>query len=278
MTKIVADTTSSLPLEMATQLGIPMIPQIIVFGEQSFRDDTELTTADFLKKLRGSAALPKTAAPPPPLYNPIFAEAAQSGETVIVVAPSAKVSGTVRSVETAKQDFPNADIRIVDTQTIAGCLGMLVLVAQDMVTLGKSADEVVTALNNLIPNSHTYFVVDTLEYLQKGGRIGGARALLGELLQVKPILQIKDGQVTAFEQERTKKRATGRLIELVCEQAKNSPNPYLCVMHIDAEDEANAVRAELTARLGLKNIPIYLLPPAIVVHAGPKALAVGFFA
>jgi fatty acid-binding protein DegV len=84
--------------------------------------------------------------------------------------------------------------------------------------------------------------------------------------------------VAQFEQERTKKRATGRLLELVCEQAKGSQNPHLCVMHIDAEDEAKAVSAEITSRLGIKNIPLYLLPPAIVVHAGPKVLAVGFFA
>ncbi|RPH59305.1 MAG: DegV family protein [Chloroflexi bacterium] len=278
MTKIVADTTSGLPLEMAAQLGIPMIPQIVIFGEQSFRDDTELTTAEFLKKLRGSATLPKTAAPPPPLYNPIFEKAAQTGETVIVVAPSGKVSGTVRSAETAMQDFPKADIRVVDTQTIAGCLGTLVLVAQDLALVGKPADEIVRQLNELIPRMRTFFVLDTLEYLQKGGRIGGAKALLGELLQVKPILQIKDGQVAQFEQARTKKKATGRLIELVCEQARGSANPHLCVMHIDAEDEAKAVSAELTSRLGIKNIPLYVLPPAIVVHAGPKVLAVGFFA
>jgi DegV family protein with EDD domain len=278
MTIIVADTTSGLPLELAAQLGIPMIPQVVIFGEQSFRDDTELTTATFLQKLRASSTLPKTAAPPTQLYGPIFEKAAQTGETVIVVAPSAKVSGTVRSAETAKQDFPTVDIRIVDTQTIAGCLGSLVLVAQDLALMGKTADEIGADLNNLIPRSHTYFVLDTLEYLQKGGRIGAARALLGELLQVKPILQVKDGQVAPFEQERTKKRATGRLIEVVCEQAKGSPAPHLCVMHIDAEAEAKAVCAELTARLGIKKIPIYLLPPAIVVHAGPKVLAVGFFA
>jgi DegV family protein with EDD domain len=277
MTKIIADTTSGLPLDMAAQLGIPVIPQIIIFGEQSFRDDTELTTGMFLQKLKTSSILPKTAAPPPLLYHPIFEEAARTGETIIVVAPSEKVSGTFRSAETARQDFPKADIRIVDTQTIAGCLGSLALIAQDMHTKGKSADEIVEKLNELIPRARTYFVLDTLEYLQKGGRIGGARALLGKLLQVKPILQIQNGQVDAYAQERTKKRATERLIEIVCEQVQGSPNPYLCVMHIDAEDEAKALRAELASRLGNGNIPIYLLPPAIVVHAGPKVLAVGFF-
>ncbi len=277
MTKIVADTTSGLPLELAAKLGIAMIPQLVVFGEQTFRDDTELTTAGFLEKLRASSVLPKTAAPPPSLYHPIFEEAARTGETVLVIAPTAKMSGTFRSAETAKLDYPNADIRIIDTGTIAGCLGSLALVAQQLSQNGNSADEIEVYIKALLPRSRTYFVVDTLEYLQKGGRIGTAKALLGELLQVKPILQIKDGQAAPFEQERTKKRATGRLIEIVCEQLAASPNPHLCVMHIDAGDEAKAICAELTSRLGLLDIPIYILPPAIIVHAGPKALAVGFF-
>lgn len=277
MTIIVADTTSSLPLDLAARLGIAMIPQLVIFGENTYRDDTELTTADFLKKLRGSRLLPKTAAPPPVLYNPIFEKAAQSGETVIVVAPTGKMSGTLRSVETARQDFPKADIHIIDTMTVAGCLGSLVLVAQEMATNGKTSAEIEARLRDMIPRSHTYFVVDTLEYLQKGGRIGAARALLGELLQVKPILQLKDGAAAPFAQERTKKRATQRLIEIACEQIADNPDAHLSVSHIDAEDEAKSICAELSARLGIKDIPIYILPPAIVVHAGPKALSIGFF-
>ncbi|MCX6067382.1 MAG: DegV family protein, partial [Chloroflexi bacterium] len=184
MTKIVADTTSGLPLELAAKLGIAMIPQLVVFGEQTFRDDTELTTAGFLEKLRASSVLPKTAAPPPSLYHPIFEEAARTGETVLVIAPTAKMSGTFRSAETAKLDYPNADIRIIDTGTIAGCLGSLALVAQQLSQNGNSADEIEVYIKALLPRSRTYFVVDTLEYLQKGGRIGTAKALLGELLQV----------------------------------------------------------------------------------------------
>ena len=278
MTIIVADTTCGLPLDMAAQLGIPMIPQQVIFGEQSYRDDTEITTAEFIKKLKAASTLPKTAAPLHTLYLPIFSKAVSSGESIVVIAPSAKLSGTVRSAETAKLEFPNADIRIIDTNTIAGCLGSLVLLANELVKNGKCADEIEKTITALAPSARTYFVVDTLEYLQKGGRIGAARALLGELLQVKPILQLKDGQAAAFDQERTKKRAVARLIDLACEQVAGKPDPRLCVMHIDAEDEAQAIRTEFTTRLKMAEIPIYILPPAIVVHAGPKALAVGFFA
>lgn len=277
MTKIVGDTTSGLPLDRAAWLGIPIVPQLVMFGEETYRDDTEMDSIQFLEKLKKSSALPKTAAPPPSLYYPIFEAAAKNNEPVIVIAPTGTMSGTVRSAETAKADFPNVDIRIIDTKSIAGSLGSMLLAAQEMVQKCKSADEIEAAIRAMIPLSRTYFVVDTLEYLQKGGRIGAAKALLGELLQMKPILQIKDGQAAPYEQARTKKRATARLIDVVCEQAAGNPNPRVCVMHIDAEDEAEAVCQELSRRLNLKNIPVYLLPPAIITHAGPKALAVGFF-
>jgi DegV family protein with EDD domain len=277
MVKIVSDTTSGLPREIAEHLGIALVPQIVVFGEKSYRDDTELDTATFLQLLKASKSLPKTAAPPPLMYYPIFQAAIDEGETVIVIAPSQKVSGTVRSALSAKDDFSNADIRVIDTQTVAGNLGSLAILAAKLAQEGRTADEIVAEIEKMIPRGRTFFVIDTLEYLQKGGRIGGAKALIGELLQVKPILQILDGQVQSFDQERTKKRATARLIEIVEEQVKGSTEPHLCVMQVDALDEADAIRRELGSRLGIQNIPVYELPPAIVVHAGPKTLAIGFF-
>jgi len=278
MIKIVTDTLTGFPLEIMHARGIPVIPQIVIFGETQYRDDSEIDTETFLQKLKASKATPKTAAPPAHLYHPIFEAAAQNGETVLVIAPSGKVSGTIRSIETAKSEFPNADIRIVDTNTLACNQGTLALLADDLLKQGKSADEIEAAINALAPRSHIYFVLDTLEYLRRGGRIGGAKALLGELLQVKPILQIADGQVAPFDQERTKKRALARLIDIVTEQVGSRKDAHLCVIHIDAQDEAEALRTDLSTRTGLQNIPIYLLPPAIVVHAGPKVLGVGFFA
>jgi len=277
MVKIVADTTAGLPRELTAKLGIPILPQIVIFGETSYRDDTELDTATFLQKLRASPQLPKTAAPPPQLYRPIFEEAAKKGETVIVLAPTSKASGTVRSAEVAAQDFPTAGIHVIDTLTIAGNLASLVLMAAQWVSEGIGADEIVARVEALIPRGRIYFLVDTLEYLQKGGRIGGAKALLGEMLQVKPILTVRDGQVEAYEQQRTKRRALARLIEIVEEQCPKNQDAYLCVMQADAMEEAEALSADLKSCMNLSSIPIYELPPAIVVHAGPKVMAIGFF-
>ena len=277
MVKIVADTTSGLPREMLKLLGIPVIPQIVVFGEESYRDDTELDTAAFLAKLKLSKELPKTAAPAPALYNPIFAEAKKRGESVIVIAPSAKVSGTVRAAAVAAQDFPGVDVRVVDSLTIAGNLASLVLMADAWAKSGLDADTIVRRLNDWIPRGQIYFLVNTLEYLQKGGCIGGAKALLGELLQVKPILCLREGQVEPFEQQRTKKRAVARLVEIVEEQCPKGIEAHLCVMQADAMEEAEALAADLMSSMNLASIPIYELPPAIIVHGGPGVLGIGFF-
>ena len=195
----------------------------------------------------------------------------------MVVAPTGKASGTVRSAQTAAAEFPGLDVRVVDSMTISCNLGSMVLVADDMAKAGASADEIVVRLNNMVPRGRIYFLVDTLEYLAKGGRIGGAKKLLAELLEIKPILQIKDGQVESFEQQRTKKRALARLVEVATEQCKGGDDAQLCVLQVEAEKEAESLVQELKSKVFVADIPIYRLPPAIVVHAGPKAMGVGFF-
>ncbi len=277
MTIIVADTTCGLPRRLLEERAIPLIPQVVTFGNESYHDDKDLDTATFLSKLKASRTLPKTAAPEPALYFPIFEEARKKAESVIVVAPTSKASGTVRSAETAAQEYKDVDIRVIDTQTVSCNLGSLVLVADDMVKAGCSADEIVAKLNELIPRGRLYFVVDTLEYLAKGGRIGGAKKLLAELLEIKPILQVKEGQIEPFEQQRTKKRALARLLEVVVESCKGGDDAHLCMLQVEAEKEAEVMVAELKSRVPVRDIPIYELPPAIVVHAGPKAMGVGFF-
>ncbi|MCK6539739.1 MAG: DegV family EDD domain-containing protein, partial [Anaerolineales bacterium] len=119
MTIIVADTTCGLPRELLKQRGIPFVPQVVIFGDEAYHDDSELDTPAFLQKLKESPTLPKTAAPEPPLYFPIFEEAKRRGESVVVVAPTGKASGTVRSAQTAALEFPGLDVRVVDTQTVS---------------------------------------------------------------------------------------------------------------------------------------------------------------
>lgn len=277
MTLIVADTTCGLPRPLLEERGIPVIPQVITFEEESYHDDRELDTATFLEKLRTSPTLPKTSAPEPWLYYSVFEEARKSSQSVIVVAPTSKASGTVRSAQTAAREFPDVDIRVVDSQTVSANLGSLVLLADDMAKAGQSPDEILARLDALIPRGQLYFVVDTLEYLARGGRIGGAARLLADLLEIKPILQVKDGQVEPCERHRTKRRALARLVDVVAEAFQGGTGSYLSVIHVQAEAEVQKLVEDLQARVPVASIPVYELPPAIVVHSGPKAIGVGFF-
>ncbi len=277
MIKIIADTTSVIDPKEAEKLGIAMIPQIIVIGEKSFRDDNEITTEEFLSKLKNSPVLPKTAAPPPALYSPIFEEIAFKKDTAIVICPSADVSGTVRSASIAAKDFPNADIRIFDSRTIGPALGTMVYKALEWANSGISADEIITRLEKAKKSCKIYFYVDTLEFLHKGGRIGSAQALIGSILQVKPILIFLDGKVQPFETQRTKKRALSRIIDLVSEECQNNANSHITIFQADAMPDAEFLKTALSTKINPDFIGFSKLPPAIIVHAGPGVVAVSFF-
>lgn len=277
MITIVADTLSSIPPDEAIKLGIPYVPQIIIFGNDSYKDDYEMDAATFIQRLRSSPELPKTAAPPPALYAPIYEKYATDGNTVIVLAPSSDVSGTFRGATVGAEDFPGADIRIIDTRTLGSGLGTIVLKAREWVNQGLDADTVATKVKEMSARQRVYLVVDTLEYLHKGGRIGGAKMLMGSLLQVKPILQLSDGHIEPVENQRTKRHAISRLKELVQAEFPHNDNGYLTLMHGDALIEAEALADEFVAA-GFSRPKIFDLPPAILVHAGPGVVAVSFFA
>jgi DegV family protein with EDD domain len=223
--------------------------------------------------------LPKTAAPPPALYNPIFQEILDAGHTALVLTPSAQISGTFRGAEVAAQDFPGADIRVIDTQIVAGGLGAVVLKANEWAESGMGVDEIIARVTELCARHQVYFVVDTLEYLYKGGRIGAAAALVGSLLQMKPILSFKDGHIIPFERQHTHRKAVARLKQVILELCPPGEDNYLCFMHGDAESETIEIVRELAPKLNIavESIPVYDLTAAILTHAGPGVLAVSFF-
>jgi DegV family protein with EDD domain len=279
MVKIIADTTSCISPAEAEQLGIYYLPQIIVFGEETYRDDTEMDPRTFLKRQRISPVLPKTAAPPPALYNPIYQQLSEQGESMVVLCPAATVSGTFRSATVAAQDFPNADIHILDTQIIAGGLGAAVKQALKWAQAGMDADTIVDRVTEMCKRHRVFFMVDTLEYLYKGGRIGAAKALFGSLLQMKPILTFRDAQISPFDSQRTQRRALARLKDIALADCPHGPESHLCLMHGDAEETAMQLAGELGAQLDIPaaDIPIYDLTPAILVHAGPGVIALSFY-
>ena len=159
MVKIIADTTSGLPHYLAQEYDIPILPQIIIFGEESYRDDTELDTPTFLEKLRAAPVIPKTTAPPPALYTPIFERLETEGHTIIGLHPSTELSGTVRSATVAARDFPDADIRVVDTLTVAGPLAAMALLAARWAREGADADTIMARVHDLMARQQIYFMV-----------------------------------------------------------------------------------------------------------------------
>jgi DegV family protein with EDD domain len=278
MIRLVTDTTAVLSRDYCQQHDVVLIPQIIRFGNESYLEGVEMDEPEFLRRLVASPVLPATAAPPPGLFDDTFKRAAETGDTVIAIHPSTEVSGTVPSAFTARSMYPEADIRIVDTRTVGGNLAEMVKSAVEWRDAGVSADEIVDRLRALIPRLRTYFVVATLEYLYKNGRIGGASRLIGSVLQIKPILQLADGRVEAFDKVRTHHKALERLKELVIAECPRSPESHLSVMHADAPSEAQRLRDDLCRVLGVCDIPLYSVGPAITTHAGPGTLAISFFA
>ena len=277
MIKIIADTTCGLPLDTLKQAGIETLPQIITFGTETFRDDTEMDTNSFLEKLRASKNLPGTAAPPPALYGPIYERILAAGDTALVITPSAKVSGTFRSATVAANEFKTDQIHVIDSNTVAGGLGSLVLAAKQWADAGLTIEEVKENVTEMASRDRLFFLVPTLEYLHKGGRIGGASKLVGILLKIVPILTIREGQVEPFDKVRTVKQAVRTIVDLTAEYCKDNPEAYLTVSECDSEPLLTQVTQELTAATGIQEIPRYIVPPAIVVHGGPGLIETSCF-
>ena len=276
--RIVTDTTAVLPRDYVEAHHVENVPQIILFGEDSFQEEYELSYADFIRRLRLSSQLPKTAAPPPGLLIEAYRRQLAEADTVISLHPSTDVSGTVRSALTAKEDsFPNADIRILDTRTVGANLASMVMDAVEWAESGVSAAEIMSRLQAMVPRGRIYFLVATLEYLQKGGRIGGAQALIGSILQIKPILQLQNGRVEPLEKVRTHRYALERLKELVYEQCPRTPEAHLAVMNADEVEVAQQLAREFESKLGFERVPVYNVGASITTHGGPGILAVGFF-
>lgn len=277
MIKIVADTTSCLPLSIQEEYEIPVVPQLIHFGEDSYTERIDIDTDAFLSLLQSSQVLPKTSAPSPELFSKIFHDYNSPDNTLICIHPSTDLSGTVRSAETASLDYPDLDIRIIDTRLVASPLGTVVHQAAKMAAAGESAEAIVQHVDDLSKRCKIYFLVATLDYLARGGRIGGASALVGNALQIKPILTLVDGRVEQHAKERTFKRALEHLKSLALEEYPSEKEGFLSIMHAGTPDLAQSLSEFFAEHLKLEPPIISYLPPAIITHAGPGSIAVGFF-
>jgi DegV family protein with EDD domain len=279
MMRLVTDSTAGLPPDLARQYGIHVVPQIINFSGETFRSGMDLTIAEFYQRLAAARELPTTSQPSAGEFAELFRRLGADGSTVLAIVLSNELSGTYLSAQGAKEMLPEADIYVVDSRSISAPLAFMVVEAARLAQAGSDVEAIKARVAQMSAGFRIYFLVDTLEYLHKGGRIGGASALLGTALKMKPILCIRDGRVEPFERVRTKTRAVARLKELV--RAGLDPQRggkiYLATIHGNARPEAVALHADLVDAFHPDETLLTDLTPAIATHAGPGVLAVAFY-
>jgi len=275
--KILADTTSTIPVDEARNLGVYYLPQIVFFGDKSYRDDYEITTIEFLDKMKNSTIFPKTSAPPPSLFTPFYEEIRKKGDIALVLTPSSRISGTYRNAIVAARDFPEEEIHILDTQLFGPGLGALVRLSVDWANQGVSILEITRRIREFSKRAVIYAYVDNLEYLFKGGRIGTAATLAGSILKIIPILHFTNGQVSHFESRWTKKRAFERVVELVKKKCPPTSDSYLTILHPDSYEFSMDPTEIFSSSFEHKTISIYDLSPAVIAHVGTGVFAVSFF-
>ena len=278
MIKIVTDSGSGITPKIAQQYNILVVPLYVHFGTETFRDGVDIKLSEFLSRLQSSPQLPTTSQPSAGDFLEVYKSLTADGSEVISIHLSAKLSGTVASACAAEEMLPGARIHVVDSRFISAPQAMMVVEAARMAAAGQSAEAILARLDQFIAGSHIYFVVDTLEYLQKGGRIGKAAALLGTALQMKPILMLQDGIVEAKERIRTKSKAVLRLRELAVQETAGLSCRYLGILHAAALEEARQLGDGLVSQLMPAETIMEEVGPVIATHTGPGVVGVAFYA
>lgn len=274
MIKLVTDTTAYLPPSYAREHDIRIVPLNVHFGVDAFKETLEISNEEFYDRLKTAPALPTTSQPSPGDFLAQFQALTRSGHQVLVLPISSKLSGTYSSAMAARDMLPHADIRVVDTLGAGLSLELMIRTAVEAIQGGADLAQVAERIERMKGEVFTLFVVDTLEYLARGGRIGSAKAFLGTLLSVKPILTLKDGAIQAFEQVRTKRKAVARMLDLIVAHAgTRGPEARITMTHSLALDEAEAARRELVARLGCREPSLSELGPVIGAHTGPGVVS-----
>jgi DegV family protein with EDD domain len=270
--RIVTDSSCDLRGDEVAELGIEVVPLSIRFGDDEYVDREELTVARFYELLAESDDLPETAAPAPGRFDAAFRKLLDEGATGIVcINISAALSATMQSAQTAA-DGIDADIRVVDSKSITAGLGSIVIAAARMGHDGATTDEIVAAVDDLSRRTQVYGVLDTLDNLKKGGRVGNARALLGTMLSIKPIIDISSGEVEEAGRQRTRKKSLAWLRDKL---ASVGPVENLAVMHGEAPDIDDFLEM-ISGLVDLSTVRIDQIGPVIGTHGGPRVMGIAF--
>ena len=272
--RVVTDSASDLTDEEASALGITIVPLSIRFGEEELIDRIELGADEFYARMAASDSVPGTAAPPPGAFKTAFDNCFEDGaNTVVCINLSSGVSATLEAAEVGARELGDRDIRIIDSRSVTSGLGTMVLTAGRTANNGASAEEVGSVVESLKQRTYVYAALDTLENLKKGGRIGSAQALLGNMLSIKPIIDFSSGVVEEAAKLRTRKKSLVWLRDKLAEHGDRVEN--LSVMHAQAEDIEDFLEL-LAAVVEPSTIRVGSLGPVVASHAGPGVVGMSF--
>ncbi len=270
--KIITDSTCDIARETVDQFGISVVPAYVLFGEESFRQGVDINPTQFYARLQSSAQLPSTSQPTPGDFTAAMEPLISAGDQVVCFTVARQLSGTYNSAAQAASQFDDGAVTVIDSGTAsAGHMLQVIAAAEDAASDDATLDSVVSAAQIRAGRGYGFAMVDTLEYLQKGGRIGKAQAFMGSLLKVKPILKVADGEVLPVDRPRNLRRGLQRLEELVREQG---PASKLAVAYTTDAAPAEEIRNRLSDLVDPENTYTLRVGSAIGTHIGPGAVAV----
>jgi len=272
--KIVTDSAADLPPTLAEELGITVVPVYLRFGDEVYRDRVDISEDEFYHRLLHDPIHPSTTQPTPQDFAETYQKLSQEAGGIISIHISSRLSGTCNSAIQGKQLVEDGcPIEVVDSQTVSIANGLIAMEAAKIARSRKSLEQVVAEVKQIIPSIHLLILLDTLKYLAKGGRIGKAKALLGSILNVKPLLTVKDGELVPAGQVRTRSQGIQRLFNF----AKNAVGIQdLSIVYSTTPDEAQILAERIGSIFPQERITLARVGPALGVHAGPGALAIGF--
>ena len=275
---VITDTDASIPLTVAEKYKIVQVPITVQFGDESFRAVFDINDAATFARIDLDGKLPTTAAPSPGQFNQAYQAAFDGGaRTVLCFTVSSEVSATYASARQASELFPGKDIRVIDTRSLCIGQGFMVLAAAEAVAGGASAEQAVAVAEATRERTHLFAALSTLKYLAMSGRVGHLAAGIAGMLEVKPILTIRDGKLDMLERVRTQSKAWKRVVELATNAAADKPIKRLALLHVNAQDAANRFEAELRSALPCPKECMYVeLTPGLSVHAGAGLVGASF--
>jgi DegV family protein with EDD domain len=272
--KIVTDSGADLPEELAREMGISVVPVYVRFGEEVYRDRVTISEDEFYERLTHDPVHPNTTQPGPQDFLEVYQKLSSDADGIVSIHISGKLSGTYNSALMARDMLETGcPIEVIDSETLSMSVGLIAIAAAEMAKAGESMDKIVEGVKQAIPETYLLFLLDTLEYLRRGGRIGKAKALLGSVLNVKPMLAIKDGELVPAGQVRTRAKGIDKLFEFVEEVADIKD---LAVVYNTTPDEAQNLAERIGSVFDKEKIRIARVGPGLGVHGGPGAIMVSF--